>query len=386
MTAPQSNSNAAARFGANIGAGLSKRLERNKMTPYQKAEIERKEKAEERRIAIENIANIDAHAALLVKQGEPEAAQALLQSNAPLIKKWQGWRVSANNKILSTNDAIVLTTQQIKDETALIQAQQGLGYTQRTGELTGDPIAATKQLEKSIDRVAWVGTMAEQGIVPEANTVFGASLQVATQAKLDVDKALAKFPRDPETGEVMGTKEQKTEVEGLENIQKEFTTQIQGIVQTAPANVVKQVKDILTSEIEKGGGVAEPPPKVVPPPEVKPPLSGFDKFLVEPTAEKAGAGIRKYLSGGLSPSMYQKGFTDLGDMLRQTITGASSAVGGAFGVGRAPSVEEQDKWLADLLYKALYKKGAETPSGYDRREPKPTAISEELFNKSSLRR
>lgn len=352
LTAPQSRDGAASRFGMNIARGLERRWGKSDMTAYQKAQLEREQKAEERKIALGEIANIDLHAAQLEKQGSPEAAQALLQSNKNKITKYQPWRIASGGKVLPAYDAVVLATTQLEDESKLIAAQRKKGYLERTEKLKGDPIAATQQLEDSIDKVTWTGSMIKAGIVPSADAAFGASLSVSTQAMLEIDKQLARYPKDPTTGEIIGTDEQRAEVENLERLRGDYAGQRQGIMQLAPQNVVKQVEAALISEFEKGDEEA-PIPAEAPLPTQEP--TEFEKLLIKPTAGGVGRTVRGAVAPTLrhlTPSGITEGMIDTGTLLRNLITGASSAVGEAFGVGEAPSVEEQDRALAEALYKA----------------------------------
>ena len=377
------------------------------------------EQAYTQRYALENNAKLqqiialDKASATMYKQGDKEGAQELLQNNAQLIKEMQGWRVDSEGHVLPTYDALRLHTERTNDEIADIQANQNKDFTEKSGALTGNPIKAITQMDGSLNKLKWLKGCIDANLVPKADAVFNSSLAITYNAQLDVKKQLAKFPRDPVTGNILGTKEQQVEAANLETILKETIQETQKVLAGTPSNIAAMEAP---ASIEKGLGTDTGiiQPKVTLPPNSDSEVSDSNTKAFQygdDAIASAGESIRKGVLGSFGtatdalgkslqfikdipnrqtrltagilgqdvPEYAQKGQPDqLTQVLTEILSQASDlktpqkldapAIGNIDRIGNAIRSKEAPLWqekytnpMSEMLYKLLYKKDAGLP-------------------------
>ena len=112
MRAPQMrDDNTALRFGASLGKLVSRNKE-PKMTPYQKALVERQEKQD----ALLKIESIDAQARRMEIDGDTSGAQNLRNQYIDLYREHAAWMIDENNDVMSSVAAVTKQSSKLAQE------------------------------------------------------------------------------------------------------------------------------------------------------------------------------------------------------------------------------------------------------------------------------
>lgn len=366
MTPPQSqNVGTAHRFGAGLGEFLSS----DKMSPYQEKAISMKEQEIEQANALMQISGIDAQAMLIA--GEGGDVDAYYSQFIDLFEQFAPYRV-IDGKVLSNIDAAKVKSEELTRTVTDAENEVKLTTTKISKIMADTKLTLVQKqdaagiLEKQIaDTVAIAqGRMAsgaqELGIINQ-NLAMEQGVYTSEITKL---QALGvRTPEQEERLQLLQTQLNRISTERKAAHAKfgaglpEDTTEVDTGV--APPS--------LTSEIEKGDRVTMP--------------VRTDREKGEAFTRSIGSAI----AGGYGKAL------DWGAELSKKRTGMAESVAGALHLPEeaAPLFRGSMEHLSRLLAKAIY--GVYSGVGKltkpkEEGVPRATAISEELLNKSSLRR